>query len=131
MANRTHYKGSYWKTPATHHVYGRFKTTNGTVPTELAGDGAGSAWTIAYTAEGKWTVTLACTYPELLCITGSAMLASAAANAGDLVVHFDPIEEDTAVSSFVVYLSQDGTDADTPGAWVNFHAIFRGSQGEK
>lgn len=116
-----HYKDAYWKSPAPAIVCGRFKTVNTTDPTIDEGSG----YTVARTAEGKWTITLTQTYPALLCAVGSAMLASAAADAGDLVVHFDPIAADTAVSSVVVYLSQDGTDADTPDAWVNFFLVFR------
>lgn len=118
---RTQYPAPKSKSPGLVLISGRFKTTNGTDPTEIEGIGFTPVWT----AEGKWTVTLDATYRALNSITGSAMLAAAAANGGDLTVHFDPIEEDTACSSFVVYLSQDGNDADTPGAWVNFQALLR------
>ncbi len=116
MAADTRYPAAQEKTPGLVEYSGRFKTVNGAVPTEIEGAG----FTVAYTAEGKWTVTLAKSYAACNCLIGSAMLAAAGANAGDLVVHFDPIEDDTAFSSFVVYLSQDGSDADVPGAWVSF-----------
>lgn len=118
--------------PACLEIEGRFKTVNGAVPTVVVGRG----FTVARTAEGKWTITLVdddgttLTYPELITATGSAMLASAAADAGDLTVHFDPIAADTEFSSVVVYLSQDGTDADTPDAWVQFRLLIRATQQE-
>lgn len=127
MARTSHYENALHKNPGLVHICGRFKTVNGADPTETAGAG----WTVARTAEGKWTITLLETYLELVSATGSAMLASAAQNAGDLTVHFDPIEEDTAVSSVVVYLSQDGSDADTPGAWVNFNLWIRDTNSKK
>lgn len=116
-----HYKDAWYKNPATAHVTGRFKTVNGSDPTVTVGAG----YTVARSAEGKWTLTLDQTYPELLCATGGAMLAAAAADGGDLTVHFDPIAANTAVSTVVVYLSADGSDADTPDAWVNFNLVFR------
>lgn len=116
MASLTHYRDSWHKNPGVHVITGRFLTVNGSDPTDIVGAG----YTVARSAEGKWTITLDESYPELLTATGSAMLAAAAADGGDLSVHFAPIASATAVRTVVVYLSQDGSDADTPGAWVNF-----------
>lgn len=120
---RPGYEKALFKTPGLMFISGRFKTVNGADPTDIEGAG----FTVARTAEGKWTVTLDATYVALNCVIGSAMLATAAADAGDLEVHFDPVASATACSSFVVYLSQDGTDADVPGAWVQFIACLRGT----
>lgn len=127
MARKSHYGEALHKNPGTVHIYGRFKTVNNANPSETEGNG----WTVARTAEGKWTITLSETYLALICAMGSAMLATAAADAGDLVVHWDPIEENTACGSVVVYLSQDGTDSDVPGAWVQFHLVLRDTNATK
>jgi hypothetical protein len=127
MARKSHYRDALFKNPGVAFIHGRFKTVNDANPTETEGNG----WTVARTAEGKWTLTLSETYLALISATGSAMLASAAADAGDLVVHFAPIEENTACSSVVVYLSQDGTDSDVPGAWVNFQLVLRDTNATK
>lgn len=124
---RPTYSEREYTNPAVLDIEGRFLTVNTTDPVTLVGEG----FTVTRSAEGKWSINLvdefgaAISYPELLCATGSAMLATAAADAGDLTVHFDPVAANTALSAVVVYLSQDGTDADTPAAWVNFRLSFR------
>ena len=127
MARKSHYGDALFKNPGLVFIHGRFKTVNGADPTETEGNG----WTVARSAEGKWTITLRETYLALVSAHGSAMLAAAAADAGDLTVHFDPIEENTACSSVVCYLSQDGFDADTPGAWVMFQLVLRDTNATK
>lgn len=118
--------------PACLVIEGRFKTVNGSNPTVTVGRG----YTVARTAEGKWTLTMVdddgttLTYPELICAHGSVMLDTAGADAGDVIVHFDPIAADTEFSTVVLYLSKDGSDADFPDAWVNFSLTIRATQQE-
>lgn len=116
--------------PQVLEIVGRFKTVNTTDPVVQVGRG----WSVARSAEGKWVITFkdddgtTMTYPEVLVCIGSPMLAAAGADAGDLSVHWDPVVENTEASSVTVYLSQDGSDADTPGAWVQFIILVRVSE---
>ncbi len=119
MPKTAHYQPAGSPTPALSLVSGRFKTLNAANPTEIEGAG----FTVARLAEGQWRVTLQEAYLAINSLAGSVMIASADTefnNSGDTAIHFAPIEDDTAASSFDCYMTQDGTDADSPDRWVNF-----------
>lgn len=114
---RTSFEPLVYKTPGAKFVLGRFQLNTGANPDVLLGKG----WTVARTAAGKYTVTLADKFHRLLCVV--ACFGRTGDNL-DVGCHVEENDMTAAAQTFVVRTTAGaGTDTETDNTQVSFIAV--------